>query len=727
MTNRKHFSSIKKLLLCIITGTIFNTAQSMKLTAIQPRQGGMNSSERVVVRPAASRPTAEADTASEPIHNRPSIQPTGLPSANELSHPTRINLKKKELTTDRRPENARPIAEAPHISRPSPAPSKSRPSIQPVALPSANEPSHPARPTHRSMDNDDDTRRPENARPVAEAPHISRPSPAPSMSRPTIQPIALPSANEPYHSARPTYRTIDNDDDSRRPRPNYPRPNYSRPNFPRPTTSQTATSNESSSESSETTNVITSPNQPMPRPTLSYHRPFAFLNRPSWFPSSANSNQTNNTSSSTSSTEPESKHIWAVWNHANGDNNLADFIDFNANSMAKANINDSLLVLIQADRPYDYGTYRYQIKKGKIDLVDHLSYEMGQQPGKEIVDGISWLQKNYSFTHLILNLWGHGSGPKDIELRRLRGILFDDTNNTYLNNQDLSIAVDRIASKLGKNIDILGTDACLMGAIEIGWQVKNSVDILVASEDNEPGEGWSYEPFLNTMATEQNITAKDSASAIVQAYDNYYKKGNRLYTLSAVELKRLPAIATGLHDVIKKIKICLKKDARSTLVAIMSARALTIQMDDNSYVDLIDFLNHFSDQLSRVKVRSFSEDSGAEVIIHNTLNNELNVMIDDSRNLISDVVAYFTDPTKTKAFKSDIENLKQSIESTINIVKKAVIKNVSGNGMERATGMTIYFPPVHSLIHQSYPLTKFAKETDWMNEFLINIMGYEVA
>ncbi|MBL4587983.1 hypothetical protein JKY79_01420 [Candidatus Babeliales bacterium] len=743
MTNRKHFSSMKKALLCMLTGTLFNFIQNEELSAIRPRQSVNNSSDRVIIKTSKKRPSEEID--NQVFAHRPTVQSVEIPSASAPQHTARPSTRASNQQPRFAPHD-RPIAQAATAARPSHYVSPTRPTVQPVALPSANEPHHTARPATRASNQQ--PRFSPHDRPIAQVPTAAKQSPYVSPTRPTVQPVNLPSANEPQHTARPTRRDFD-ENLTKRPRPSYPRPNHSspRPGYSSARPTQNAlpsTDNQPSVEinqaptdstpSSSTASNATSSNV---RPNLSYHRPTSYFNRPSWFPSSSHHS---NLASSNVSTDPaleptpeptpepapEPQNIWALWNHANGDNSLADFIDFNALNMAKANINDSLLVLIQADRPHDYGTYRYQIKKGDIDLVDHLSYEMGQQPGKEIVDGISWLQDNYSFTHLILNLWGHGSGIEDPELRRLRGILFDDTNDTYLNNQDLSNAVDRIASKLGKKIDILGTDACLMGAIEIGWQVKNSVDILVASEDNEPGEGWNYAPFLNKIAGTRNISAKDSASAIVSAYGNYYSRTNRTYTLSAVELKRLPAVSNELRNIISKIKTCMKKDARAVLVAIMSARALTLQMDDNSYVDLSDFLSRLVEQLSRVKIRSFSEDSATEILIHSELNVNLDIVIDDSRNPISDVVAYFTDSEETKSFKTDIDNLKTDIANGISAIEKSVIANRAGNSMERAKGMTIYFPPIHSPIHPSYPLTKFAKETDWMKEFLINIMGYQI-
>ncbi len=427
-----------------------------------------------------------------------------------------------------------------------------------------------------------------------------------------------------------------------------------------------------------------------------------------------------------------SSAAWAMWCHANGDNSLAEFIDYNTNNMASAKLNDQTLILVQADRPKDTGTYRYRVEQNKVSLIEHLSYEMGQRPGQEIIDGIAWCKSKYAFNNLILNLWGHGSGIMD-PIRGLRthdrGILFDDTNDTYLDNQGLSIVMDSIASSLGKSIDIFGTDACLMGGIEVGWQIKNSVKILVASETTEPGSGWNYAPFLNAIAAKPTLSAEDVSKEIVKAYGAFYKKDTSPYTLSAINLSKLPAIVQGLHSILDNVKICMQKDPRNTLIAIMSARALSLQMDENSYIDLISFLTALNKQLSRMKIRSFDEHHTHGTIDVQNLDiiQDLDIIVEDTRMVISDVISYFTDPLETRAFKDDVSKLVKSIDATIKSVSLAIIANTAGNGMNQAKGMTIYFPPARTPIHRSYPKTKFAQETRWMQEFLIGILGYQKA
>ena len=53
---------------------------------------------------------------------------------------------------------------------------------------------------------------------------------------------------------------------------------------------------------------------------------------------------------------------------------------------------------------------------------------------------------------------------------------------------------------LGQKVDILAFDACLMQMLEVSYAVKDHVDIMLASEDIEPGEGWAYYESMAPIA-----------------------------------------------------------------------------------------------------------------------------------------------------------------------------------------------------------------------------------
>jgi hypothetical protein len=424
---------------------------------------------------------------------------------------------------------------------------------------------------------------------------------------------------------------------------------------------------------------------------------------------------------------PRVVYPWMLWCHANGDNSLASFIDYNTSDMARAHINNNILVLVQADRPNDVGTFRYQVTAGAVTLIAHLAHEMGLQPGQEVVDGITWAQSNYTFNNLILDLWGHGSGIEDPNFRRLhhRGILFDDSEHTYLNNQGMSWVMDQVAALMGKKVDVFGTDACLMAGIEVGWQVRNSAARLVASETSEPGDGWSYSPFLNTIANNGAISADDVAKAIVKAYGDFYAAGSDPYTLSAMDLTKLQPIVDALHAMIDGLNTCITQDRRSIMAALTAARRASLEMPDvPDYIDLWSFLDALSNQLSRIKYRDIEELDLDLAVDSKDVADIDDACADDTCGTRSKLISYYVGPQKTPVLRSNVSSVRSTISTAKSAITAAILASRGGNGMGGAHGMTIYFPQAGQSLDPSYPLTKFANETRWLNDFLKGIMGY---
>ena len=65
---------------------------------------------------------------------------------------------------------------------------------------------------------------------------------------------------------------------------------------------------------------------------------------------------------------------------------------------------------------------------------------------------------------------------------------------------ELKRAVAYAHTKLGRKLDVLAMDACLMTMIEVAWQVRGHASVLVGSEEEEPGDGWPYNTVLGDLA-----------------------------------------------------------------------------------------------------------------------------------------------------------------------------------------------------------------------------------
>ena len=95
-------------------------------------------------------------------------------------------------------------------------------------------------------------------------------------------------------------------------------------------------------------------------------------------------------------------------------------------------------------------------------------------------------------------------------------------------------------------IDVIGFDACLMSMLETAYALRDSGSVMVSSEELEPGDGWSYDNFLQPLVADPAGTdAAGLGSLKVEAYRKYY--GDRdATTLSAIDLTKAATLADAV-------------------------------------------------------------------------------------------------------------------------------------------------------------------------------------
>jgi hypothetical protein len=108
---------------------------------------------------------------------------------------------------------------------------------------------------------------------------------------------------------------------------------------------------------------------------------------------------------------------------------------------------------------------------------------------------------------------------------RARAMLHDDTNGGVLTNLEaegvLKAAFKR-AGMEGKKVDLIFSDTCLNGMIEVTEQLKDYATCIVGSEDLEPGDGWEYHEWLTLMSADPPADADQWARQAVEAFGTGY-------------------------------------------------------------------------------------------------------------------------------------------------------------------------------------------------------------
>lgn len=416
---------------------------------------------------------------------------------------------------------------------------------------------------------------------------------------------------------------------------------------------------------------------------------------------------------------------WSILTYMQADNDLATFADYNIKNMQVGILDDSVLnKLVQWDQPDSNKTWRYRIVRGGRIEDESVSAEMGHNPSKELVDSMRWVVRKYPADRYGLILWNHGSGVQDyrkmqpkspqtskhirswIELPGLahknegpeskeeRGILYDDSQGTCLDNQGLYDAMRSIAITIGRRLDFLGMDACLMAMIEVCYQVRQFADVFIGSQQTEPGEGWNYKTFLASLTAKPSMSSLSLAAGIVQAYKEQYKyrPDAQDYTQSAIRLDMINDLKMNIDDVANGIKSCMDYDAEIMTKIVTKARKSSIEMYATEYIDLYSFYSALLSQLQRTSPKS--------------------------SKFLQNINRPFSRPM-TPEFQQALNKLSRSITDGMKLISKVVVLSVSGPALANARGISIYYPS-NGKIHLSYYKTFFAKESAWMR-FLISL------
>ncbi len=386
---------------------------------------------------------------------------------------------------------------------------------------------------------------------------------------------------------------------------------------------------------------------------------------------------------------------WTWLIYMAGDNNLEGAGRDDLAEMKQIGSTSDVRVIVQFDTE-ENKTTRYLIEKKKAKVIQQLPGVDCGDP-KVLTQFIRWGTKNYPAQHYLLDVWNHGGGwenlppdynydairlakpraaaklnrvkrslfrttVKKIQKRsaQLRAIAIDCGSHDYLDNQELRSGVLR-ALPSGRKLDILGCDACLMNMLEIAYEMKDTANFMVGSEETEPGAGWPYAPILKWLAAKPTTSPADLSKMIVTEYGKYYQKTRETATQSALNLKQIQSAAVAVNEL---ADVLLADLDNAVAGAVTLARDRAQKFEVPEYVDLGDLAGQIIQRLPRnAKVRSAAE-------------NILKVL----------------SPTTQNAF---------------------VIQNtMCGPTVKRASGVSIYFPHPEDY-SPDYRDLAFSKEGSW--------------
>ena len=275
------------------------------------------------------------------------------------------------------------------------------------------------------------------------------------------------------------------------------------------------------------------------------------------------SNQTTTVTSEgkTSSTTTQNPKKWTVMVYMAGDNNLELAAIGDLLEMMEVGSDSNVNVIVQQDltgglysSAYGYfqiptDTYRYYVVNGDVEEVQDLD-EQDMTSKSILTSFIKWGVNNYPADKYALILWNHGGGwiSSDYTASRVAGGFGADATNHPNEYHDMNLTELRNAiSAAGKKFDLIGFDACLMGQVEVAYELRTIADYMVASEESEPSEGWDYKSFLSALRANPNMSESALGIAIVDSYISIIPNTREGYgTLSVVDLSTMESLKTNI-------------------------------------------------------------------------------------------------------------------------------------------------------------------------------------
>ena len=360
--------------------------------------------------------------------------------------------------------------------------------------------------------------------------------------------------------------------------------------------------------------------------------------------------------------------LWTFAVYMDADNSLGGYDESNLEQMEGIGSTEDVNVVVEDDSDIST-TERYYVSQNNLIPLSELG-ELDMSRVSTLEDFGRWVKSEFPADHYFIVIWDHGLGFESIyAYSPTRDLLQDKTNgDDIMSVPDFALALKNISSELGKKIDIVGIDACLMNMLEVAYEIRNTSNFLVGSEGSEPAEGWPYYNVLEYLVSHPTDSPKTISSKVVELYTDAYRDSYET-TQSAIDLSKVENLASSLNNLTLAIinqwnSYAVSYSFKNTIFS--AVQRFTVSDGDESYADLGSFLEEIEK------------------------NDNMTLDIKDSATLV-------------------YTNLKTAV----------VANGYSGYQNGQINGLTIWYPDINIFNEQieHYRQLEFARDTNW-DEFL---------
>ncbi len=300
---------------------------------------------------------------------------------------------------------------------------------------------------------------------------------------------------------------------------------------------------------------------------------------------------------------PVNYRQWLVLIYMDGDNSLGStrensYVSFDLSEMEKVFFPPQVKVVALVDY---YGNSTGEIYEtdgnGKLRKVEEVE-EPNMGDPETLVKFVKEYMDKYPAPKRALIFWDHGDGWRSVNYQT-RFSAIDETDGDTLFMFEVRNALNYLKDN-NYEINLIGFDECLMGMVEPLYDIKDYADFFVASEAEEPANGWNYERVFGKLSSNPSASPEEFGKMIVDSFREEYESYNSDLTLTLFKSSDIEYIVDNLNQFVSYLDSTSYENFKS-------ARENSEEVPDwegGNYVDLYSFLSNFSyDSAVNIKLK----------------------------------------------------------------------------------------------------------------------------
>ncbi len=192
--------------------------------------------------------------------------------------------------------------------------------------------------------------------------------------------------------------------------------------------------------------------------------------------------------------------------------------------------------------------------------------------------------KNYPADNYALIFWDHGGGA----IYGFGGDEYFPTDSLTL--QEMQSSLSQVTANNNMKFELIGFDACLMGTVETAYILKDYANYYLASEESEPGHGWSYKDLVEIISMDSTTDGEILGTEIVYGFINQAADMQSVdqITLSNIDLSEMDNVAAAFDTLIQRINndIATNEQFKNNLLGTIPK---LLEFSETDHYDLVGF------------------------------------------------------------------------------------------------------------------------------------------